>query len=187
MRLFMALELPRDVRDRVTRRAAPLRSASPALAWVSAERLHVTLRFLGDCAEALVTPLADLLRNVTARHAALRVEIGGIGAFPDWHRPRVVWVGVRDAGRLAALARELDAGCATLGLPRERRPFHPHVTLARTRRPLAGRDARSLEAATRLAHESWSGDLDAVTLVQSELTPGGSRYRVLCAAPLSPR
>ncbi len=94
MRLFIAVNLPAAVRDAIYADAEPLRAATNAIRWVSPAALHVTLKFLGEQDESLVAPLRDVLETVVPTHAAISVRTTEVGAFPNFRRPRVVWVGM---------------------------------------------------------------------------------------------
>lgn len=111
-------------------------------------------------------------------------QIRGLGAFPSVTRPRVIWAGVLDgAPEMIELARRVDTALAALGFAREERPFSPHVTLGRVRRP--GRDPTLSEALTGgSGREFGRMGVPGACLMRSELSPRGARYTELAAVPL---
>lgn len=132
MRLFWALELPLEVREALRSAQEDLRALCPeGLRWTRPEALHLTCKFVGerDDPEALLAAVGAL-----PPPGALRLELTRLGSFGG-RRPRVVWAGVGgpDRGALEDWAARLDERLAALGVPRERRRFRPHVTLARAK------------------------------------------------------
>ena len=177
-RAFVALALPSPVKADLAdlRRALP---CSPrGLRWAAIEQAHLTLAFLGDLDDA---ELADLRRRagaVAAATAPFDADLRGLGAFPSAERARVAWVGW---GRGAEAVVALQAALATaLARPAERRPFAPHVTVARARDPL---DLRTwLGTAPAWTSPSWR--VTGLDVMASELTPGGAIHTVVEHCPL---
>jgi len=154
------------------------------VAWVKPGNLHLTVKFLGDVAQdrigAVVTALDAAALGLPVFDAALR----GLGAFPSITRPRVIWAGMTEgAGAMVELAGRVEEALAAVGFARDARPFSPHVTLGRVRRPGPnGALASALRAAD--AHEFGGIRVAGVRLIRSELSPGGARYTELAAARL---
>lgn len=149
---------------------------------VSADRLHVTLKFLGDTDRQLVSEISGILQGVARVRPAFAVKVVGIGAFPHRHRPSVIWAGLDGADALASIARELETRLEPLGFPREKRAFQPHLTLARVK----SKPPNELQALFD-KHESteWgTTPIRTVEFFQSELRPEGPRYTVLASATL---
>jgi 2'-5' RNA ligase len=187
MRLFVAINLPATVREAVHADAAPLRAATSGIRWVAESALHVTLKFLGEQDDTLVDALRTSVEAVAARYATLSVETTGIGAFPNFRRPRVVWVGMTGKQALQAIARDIDRTLVPLGIPPESRAFQAHLTLGRVRTELEAREAAALAAVAETVRTSRGFAVRTVDLMRSELGPGGSRYSVIVAAPLHAR
>jgi 2'-5' RNA ligase len=187
MRLFIAVNLPSALRGAIFADAEPLRAATTAIRWVSPAALHVTLKFLGEQDESLVVRLRGALESVATAHARIAGKTTDVGAFPNFRRPRVVWVGMTAERALHSLAGDIDRALTPFGIPRETRAFQAHLTLGRVKGELGPAEATALAAAAR----SWRGSrefaVETVDLMQSELGPGGSRYSVLVAAPLHAR
>lgn len=186
VRLFVAINLPGDVRRLAHEAAAPLRAAAPHVRWVAEENLHMTLKFLGRVADADAPAVADALRRAAARHRAAELELTGFGAFPSLRRPRVVWAGAVPDPRLELLHHDVEVACEALGFEVDGRPFRPHVTLGRAKLPGAGDDNRALARAARTAQLHAACTVQSVDLMRSELSPGGARYTIVAALPLLP-
>ena len=144
---------------------------------VAAANLHVTLKFLGETPEELVLQLVEVLRRVGAGKPTREVRLHGLGAFPFLDRPSVIWAGLRGAELLANTTAELEASLAPLGFPREERPFHPHLTLARVRAkpPREMLDYLRKQAAA----EFGVATLGRLVLFRSDLRPAGPEYTPL--------
>jgi 2'-5' RNA ligase len=115
------------------------------------------------------------------------MSLGGFGAFPNFRRARVLWLGVEGDARLELLHHDVELACEAAGVPVEGRPFRPHVTLGRIRSPIAVERARALARAARGVPFSATQHVAAITLFDSVLAPAGARYRRLHAAPLGGR
>lgn len=192
MRTFVAFELPEAVRREASRRSAPLRDRLPAARWVRPEAIHLTLRFLGDVEPEGLATLSGPLTAAFAAAPPLTLALHGGGCYPPGRPARVAWAGVRvgdgdgegDRQSLTALHARIDrAAVASLGLEPERRPFSPHVTLARCKRPWGRRDVEAFAAAFAgpVGEPFVAG---SGSLIESELTPEGPRYRTLEEFPL---
>jgi len=183
MRLFVAINLPSDLRRDIWRASEPLRREKD-VRWVAESGLHLTLRFLGETAPDAAGSLGEAVNRASGRHAPFRMRLGGLGAFPSMRKPRVVWLGIERSAALERLHADVQTALAAEGLEPDTRAFRPHLTLGRARR-----DAPIERIAERVAGAS-SIDLDrtaaveAVDLMRSELGPGGARYSVVRACPL---
>jgi 2'-5' RNA ligase len=187
MRLFVAINLPPETRDAIYADTAPLRAATSAVKWVAAPLLHVTLKFLGERGDALLSDLENIISIVTARQPALELRTTHFGAFPNFRRARVVWVGMTGETELRMLAQDLDQMFEGLGIQRETRVFRAHLTLGRLKGEISPAESRALAAAAALPREARSFTVRTVDLMQSELGSGGPRYSVLASAPLHAR
>src|SRR5690242_6423167 len=97
--------------------------------------MHLTLRFLGDTSSDEVPAIGQAMRGALGERPPIALHLAQIGAFPSLQRPSVVWAGVGgDTSALAQAQSDLEQSLAALGIAREVRPFHPHLTLGRVRR-----------------------------------------------------
>ena len=193
MRLFVALDINDEFRERIVRFVEGMSGFAPDARWAKPESLHVTLKFIGEQPEPMLEQIKHALGTIEARGVTLQFR--RYGFFPTAKAPRVFWVGIEAGPELATLAATIDQQTAHLGIPKEERAFSPHLTLARggargTRssgsphREKADGPNRSFqrlqeklaalpapEFGTMTAHEFF--------LYQSELGRGGSRYTKL--------
>ncbi len=177
MRLFFALELEPHVADALHHAAGPLRALEPDLAWATVEKLHLTMKFLGDVDQAGVERLIDVADQVARRHRPLDMTLAGVGAFPNFRRARVVWMGIESEPKLEWLHHDLEIACQDAGYEVEGRPFRPHITLARVRATLPIERARPLARAARRVAFAATSPVRSLTLFESTLAATGARYR----------
>jgi len=129
MRIFVAIDLDTEIRQKIARFLDGVCPFAPDARWVTAESLHVTLKFIGEQKPEQVDAIKDRLRRVKAN--AIEIRFTGTGFFPTPRSPRVFWIGIQAGPELVKLAATVDAATAELGIPREERAFSPHLTLAR--------------------------------------------------------
>jgi 2'-5' RNA ligase len=181
VRLFVALDLPDEVRRSLAEVIARLKPKCPEARWVRPESMHLTLKFIGHAiADGDAQKLGVLRSALFTIHSREPVEIHfrGIGFFAGPKRPRVVWCGVKSSPNLAQIAAEIDRALAPLGIPSETRAFVPHLTLARIDSP------RRVEALVRSAEELGAADFGSAReteyyLFESKLKPSGAVYTKL--------
>jgi 2'-5' RNA ligase len=184
VRLFLAINLPTEVRREVEAAAAPLRECAPELSWVPEPNLHLTMKFLGEQPAERVGEIRDALAGIAGRHRELLVGLGDIGAFPNFRRARVVWMGVNDEPRLELLHHDVETACERLGFAIEARPFRPHLTLARVKHALPEERMRSLARVAKRTDYRTDFIVRSIDLMQSVLGPSGSTYTALVSAAL---
>lgn len=188
-RLFIAIDLPEGIRAAVADLQGRLRKAfqftSCAPSWVAPETMHLTLRFLGDVPAAWVPLLADAVRPLAAAAEAPRMRAMGLGVFPDWKRPRVLWTGVRDKNdRLLPLQREVENAVRSLGFEGEPQAYRPHLTLARFRRLKGTHAVKDIAR----SHDGFRTELfvpPCILLMRSQLGDGGARHSVVAEMPFA--
>jgi len=182
IRAFIAIELPEPVRAAVAEAQRRLRRAPVGvkISWSNPANLHLTLQFLGEIPAERVAEISAGLAQVAAMVPPFEVEVAGVGGFPDLQRPRVIWVGCRDAtGRLRELAERVRG----LGWRAEEHEFTPHLTLGRVKTPRPdGALTRALDCLTTQSFGTMR--VEAVHLFQSQLHPHGSVYTTLSSHTL---
>lgn len=189
MRLFVALVPPPEAVADLAAAVGAVREQHPALRWVPPERWHLTLAFYGEVPEQRVADLGRRVERAAGRSPAARLQLAGAGRFGS----QVLWAGVAgDVDVVSRLAASAGAAGRRVGADVEDRPYRPHLTLARTRRPAGGAargagrgpDADLRPAVAALAgHRGREWTASAVRLVRSHLGPEPS-YEVLLTAPL---
>src|ERR1700690_3813670 len=130
MRLFVALDLPEEVRQSFRELIAALKRDCPGVRWVRPEGIHVTLKFIGYTDDGNLEAICTALSFI-ASDAPVEMRFHGLGFFPNERQPRVVWCGVQGSANLATLAAAVGRSLEPDGVPSEARPFVPHLTLAR--------------------------------------------------------
>lgn len=184
VRVFCAVEMPREVREAAAAHVARLRREFPdaRARWARPEGLHVTLKFIGEIEAARVEVLSRAAAAAVEGFEPFELAIEEAGTFPPRGAARVLWLGVKDAsGGLARLQRRLEEECEAAGFPREPRDFAPHLTLARLRAP---KDAHALAGAyRRLTFGPHRFKVSELVVIRSELGPGGSRHTPLSRHP----
>jgi 2'-5' RNA ligase len=178
-RLFIAVAISPEVRAELATAQQRLKPGDFPVKWVAPESIHLTLHFLGETDVALLPQLSAALGAALREQSGMALRLDGAGAFPNLRRPSVIWAGV--GGATAELERAhaaAGAALASLGLPRETRPFRAHLTLGRARREAAPAALERLGAAIRalppLTPLSW--EIERVALFRSELRPSGPLY-----------
>jgi 2'-5' RNA ligase len=182
LRLFIAVPTPPEVRARLGELTARLRSTEADVRWEPVEKMHATVKFLGNSPTEGVEALGEALENIAESTTPFPVVYGAIGAFPSMRSPRVLWAGMEDpTGALHNLQQRAEGAFGRLGFPPEERSFHPHVTLGRVR---GGRNLpRLLAMVESLTLERQPVELHDILLIKSELKPHGSVYTTLRSAP----
>lgn len=184
MRLFLAINLEPDVRRAIVDATASLRSAAPTLGWVDESRLHLTLKFLGEHPPEVVLSLSDSLSQVTTRHRPFSMHLADIGAFPNFRRARVVWLGIEREPRLELLHHDIELACEELGFELEGRAFRPHLTLARVKDRTTEEELRRLARESKRVEFEGEADVQSVDVMKSDMSVTPSRYERLHAATL---
>ena len=175
--------------ERVQAKAPGTRPAAPAterhVRWVRMDGLHLTLRFLGPTDPARVDALADAVRRTAAAAAPFDIVLSGAGGFPNSRRPRTLWVAaVEGVAELALLDAGVDREVARAGWELDRRPFVPHLTLARSDGVAGGAETlRQLVEAAKELEVLWH--VDRLVLFESITGGGPARYRPLLSLPLA--
>jgi len=175
-RLFVAIRPPEEVRDLLV----DAMDEAPSLGWVADERLHLTLRFIGEAERTVAADIADCLSRIVFRPFELRLS--GVGRF-DQRRGGALWAGLEPKRAVSELAAKIDRACVAAGIEPERRAFHPHITLARygRRNAEAVRDFERRSA--DLSSEPFA--VDRFILFESHLSRHGAHYEEVAVYPLA--
>lgn len=182
VRSFIAILLDDQVRAAIAAELDRLKPLARSVSWVAPQNLHLTLKFLGELqAEELEVAKEGLAEGVS-RAEPFRLTFHGLGAFPGLARPRVIWVGVAQGARECQVVQaRVEEALGSRGVPREARPYTPHLTIGRVR------DARGLTRLQQaIAQDARRGfgevSVSSISLMRSELHPAGARYTELYTA-----
>lgn len=186
MRVFVAINLSQPEKARLETAARPLFESRFPVRWVDAQSVHLTLKFLGEVDDGR---LPELFAAVTGAAMDLRgfdMAVSGFGAFPSLRNPRVVWAGVEAESSLSGLQERVEAALEALDFERERRRFHPHLTLGRARKHARSNEFKGFdELVSQLVYQD-SFRVAAVDVMRSQLKPSGAVYSVIHSVPLKP-
>jgi 2'-5' RNA ligase len=188
IRSFIAVELPLELKQALSRLQAKMKSASGApVRWVEPNNIHLTLKFLGDIDIEITGRITAALEDAARSMHPFDIGVSGLGVFPDLKRVRIVWVGLTgELAKLEQFQQRIEAGLAPLGFPPEGRPFTPHLTIGRVR-DYARPDDR-LALGELIGGMSLDGEykvgLNAVHLIKSQLTREGPIYSKISTVAL---
>jgi len=211
-RLFVALPVADEVREVIAQAQAQIRRTLPdgAIRWTSPEQFHLTLQFLGAVEAPRVDPLIESLRAACKGFQPMHLRLRGIGAFSNWRRPRVIWVGVEDSDhRLTELHRAVEAACSGFALTKLRRTYDKvlheaadtaedghtassveeelasHITVGRIKKLDRSHSVVLRDAATA-ANRGLAGEWTAgnVETIRSILAADGAQHTLLAAISL---
>jgi 2'-5' RNA ligase len=195
--MFIAVELPDEVRASVAALTTTLAAKEWPIRWVAGEAAHITLHFLGEIEPQRAELVRLALGAVVARHITFDLRTAGIGVFPNLRRPRVVWLGLHGpTHRLEALQRDLGEKLQSLDFPVEAGPYHAHITLGRVREhgspefhlrdlPEALRPYLADAGTGEMTPPKYRVEVSAVSLVRSHLERNGPRYETIARYPLA--
>ena len=185
MRLFAAIDIDPQVQDRIERiqerLGRDLKLSGNEVRWVQPGQVHLTLKFLGEMRDNLITQVCDVVTRTAAEYESFDLRIQGLGVFG---RPaRVVWAGCQVPPELINIQTRLENEFEKIGWDKEHRPFAGHLTICRVKSPAAG---RSLAKAVESYADEVIGSVlvDRLVLYESQLSRTGPEYNAVCTASL---
>jgi 2'-5' RNA ligase len=189
IRTFIAVEVGNDVKARAADLIKRLKKAEADVKWVPPQNMHITLKFLGDVPNVEVPDVCRHVAEVAAKFEPFEIEFAAAGAFPDVSRPKTLWIGIAPGEgfeQLEALSSAIeDRLHDQMGFPRERRRFHPHLTIGRV-----NSGGQSQERLGEIVQEHANFDasiteIDEVLIFASYLEKSGPTYNVMGRAELN--
>ncbi|HRD01144.1 MAG TPA: RNA 2',3'-cyclic phosphodiesterase [Candidatus Saccharicenans sp.] len=185
MRTFIAIDLSLEIKDKLVTLVNHLKPLGKNIKWVARENYHLTLKFLGEISESEMEDIKKTLDEVAGRHNSFNLKLKGTGSFPPGsNRIRIVWVGITNGERLLSLQKEIEIELEKRGFPKENRPFSPHLTIGRVKRP-EKQDKLASELEKNNQQELGSMMVREITFFQSILRPQGPEYHILSRHLLS--
>jgi len=176
MRLFVAIDPPPLVLDQLQ----PVIDTLPAGRPAKRDQLHLTLFFIGEVPNEELDGITQALQEISLPAFPLRLE--GVGCFPNPTRPRILWAGLSFPPSLQNLKNEIDHRLQSLGFAPDKKAFHPHVTLARIKKPGVTGIPKFLQDHKSFQSEEFS--VQNFYLYSSNLTPKGAFYTIEKTFPL---
>jgi len=179
IRAFIAIELPREIRDQLYEIQTKIRKtlSSSRISWVKSDNIHLTLKFLGDITQDQVS-LIDESCDFIRRAPVFDIRLSQFGFFPNAGKPRVIWCGYDADRRLSEIQKQLDEKLSSIGFSSEEKQFTPHLTLARVKE-IPKEQVKALSTAAKEIQIAASHPVHEITLFQSTLSPSGSIYTPL--------
>jgi 2'-5' RNA ligase len=176
MRTFIAVEISESTRNTLAQVISDIKLALGRLSWVRPENMHVTLKFLGEIQNEREENIAAALQAVARDFNPFGYEAESLGCFPNPRRARVLWAGMRGSlNTFTTLAESVDKAMNSLGFRKETRPFSPHITLARIRKPI--KPQLLVEAIEQYQGEFFGDEwVEGISLMKSDLKPDGAVY-----------
>ncbi len=180
MRCFIAIDIDEATRSRIEELQEQLQREAQFgksdAKWVAPENIHLTLKFLGEVRDADIAEVCRIVADTAGDHERFAVEAANVGSFG--RPPRVVWVGIDDAGNLAKLQKDLDERLADAGWPTDQKQFHGHLTLCRVKNTQAGKMLANV-----LKHQEpvsvGTIFVDSLCVYSSDLTAAGAVYALV--------
>ena len=187
-RSFIAIDIPLAIRQDIAKVTSNLRKNIPnqAVRWVRLENIHLTLRFLGEITEEKLGFLVEQIQPKLEKVSRFNVSVIGIGAFPNIHKARVLWMGLQISPDLLSTLSEMDAVIIILGIPNDHK-FSPHLTIGRVNRNASSLDYARIESLITNTHVGTLGNfqVQSINIYKSDLTPNGPVYTRLYSITIS--
>ena len=189
MRTFIAADFPPDILTKAGKITADLKQEVPggAIKWVSTDKMHLTIKFIGDIQKNKITRVKELMTNILHDQPSFKIGIQNLGTYPDINNPRVIWLGITQGAPLIEIHKKLDEALTDLKVRSDRRKYSPHLTLARVRRD-TDRDTVKVigDILSRFKVDSLGTiTISEITLYKSKLTPQGPEYTPLHVVSLN--
>lgn len=188
MRAFIAIELPKEVKEGLTKLQDELKKSRANVKWVEPENIHLNLKFLGEISQEQLEKISAIIKNTAENFCPFYLRVSCLGAFPKIDLPRVIWAGLdQGSAETQNLAKSLEEKIAGIGIAKENRPFSAHITIGRVR---PGESQLALIKSLKNLSENFSwGTKDylvgKITLFKSTLTPKGPVYTPLIESSLN--
>lgn len=178
-RLFIALEIPEDVKDKLNSTVYKIANSIPGkrinFRWEGKDKYHLTLKFIGDTEEAFLPAIKDELKYLNETKGFVG-EISKFGVFPNPKLPRILWAGLEITPEINELVAEINDKLCQTGIMREEKKFKPHITLLRIKE---NHDISFMNYFFSYSFEKKAFPLNKIVLYESKLQPGGSLYKSL--------
>ncbi len=188
IRSFIAIELPDKLKLELSRLEAKLKSGGlPGVKWVNPDSIHLTLKFLGNITPDKTVEITRAIEEAARTVPPFNLEVKDLGAFPNFKRVQVVWVGISgEVAQLKQLQQDIESNLTRLGFTPESRPFTSHLTLARLRNQASSDERQKL--GQLIADTRFEADctikVDAISLIRSQLTREGAIYSQISSVRL---
>ncbi len=185
MRLFIAIPLDTDIKQRLKELQDRLIRAGVRASWTKPDQFHLTLKFLGEQPESQIESIRNVLLRAAGTTPAFTIRLERTGCFPDSGSVRVVWVGPNERSQsLLCVAQDIETFSSEIGIAKEKRTFSEHFTIGRVKMDSSHGKLRELVLAE--AFGLCVQKVKELVLYQSVLKPSGAEYNVITRQPLNP-
>lgn len=183
MRVFIAIELPDEVKAALAALQNELRKVHAEISWTKPENLHLTLKFLGEVEADRIADVTQACTDAAASVSSFSIRVKDTGVFPSVKQPRVLWVSLAEGlAELRTLHHKLEENLHALGFEKEARAFQPHLTLGRVK---ALKNVSAVTAKLLMYQlPELSFHTHELVVMQSKLHPTGSIYTPLAKCSL---
>ena len=171
MRLFIAALLPENINEQISGYVNSLKQDIDGVRWEKPEKLHLTLKFLGNVEDEQARRMSAALEQLAETYSPFVLNISEFGGFPRLKNPRVLYVGLSENENLSTFHSELDLTLSKFGFEKEERKFTPHITIGRVKQKISVKQAPDI---TKTAFE-----ITQIGIIKSELRSSGSIYTPL--------
>jgi 2'-5' RNA ligase len=182
IRTFIALPASTEIQQQMADVQSELKASQADVKWEPQDKFHITLKFLGGVEQLKIESLSSGLVTLVKQFPAFEIIYESLGAFPNLHNPRAIWIGAKSKQPVLDLQSGVEQVCSDFGFQKEEHTFHPHITLGRVKgiRNLA----RLTDAIKTITFEPMQSQCSEVLLMKSDLRPSGSIYTILKSFPL---
>ncbi|MGB9706681.1 MAG: RNA 2',3'-cyclic phosphodiesterase [Microgenomates group bacterium] len=183
MRVFVALELPEEIKKEIEKIQKSLMAIASPARWVKPKAAHLTLVFLGEITPGKIPLLEKILENATSKISPVNLWLNQIGCFPSPGKARIIYLSLGgELGKLNALALKIRKGLKSQKIWFDKKPFTPHLTLGRLKKQ---QNLNQILQKIKISRIKFLGE--KVSLIQSTLTPQGPVYKILASFELKPK
>lgn len=182
MRAFIAIKLPSDIKNAISKMQDKLKAGLPEVSWVAPVNLHLSLKFLGEISPKQLENINQITAKTIETITGFKIKLESLGAFPNVACARIIWVGSGQAPKaLGQIVEQLETKLAKLGIPKEGRPFRAHITIGRIKGRLDPGDLEKgiNQVKNDMLYENLEFNALGITLFRSTLGKDGPVYTVL--------
>ncbi len=186
IRTFIAIDTPEPIKDEIVEVQTALKETQADVRWDNRDKFHITVKFLGGVEESILGEIVQKLSAAVTQYSYLGLAYKGLGCFPNFRNPRVIWIGCENEdGTLERVFQTIEDIVAPYGFEKETRRFHPHITLGRVRSPK--RKQELIQIMHKITFGPKASQCRELLVMKSDLRPTGSVYTVLHRIPLEQR
>ena len=182
IRAFIAIDI--KTFPKLTQLEQELKQTKANIKLVEPENIHITLKFLGDTDENLIEEINTIIEESVKKTKPFEIQLKNTGVFPNQNYIKVIWIGIHNSEKIAEISQQIDEQLFDLGFEQEKRPFSPHLTIARVKS--AENKDQLLNIINKYQDLTFQEiKVESIKLKKSQLTPKGPIYTTLKEIKLS--